>query len=256
MASNTSATSNSSGWFTQSGIIRILGLLAFDAFIIWFISQALRNGFYSLTAVIVVVGVLVNTVFLVPRLAPVRWMVTGLSLMIIFVIYPIIFTVSIAFTNYGDGHLLTKEQALDQILTRSYLPEEGKAYGWTAFKSEDGQYALWLQDADGSAFLAKPGEELQPGVPGENGVGELDAAGIPVSIEGFQRLNAILATTDQELPNIQFGVAPQTVQIRSPSEAAELRPRYTYDEESDTIYDIQTDAVYENVDGHIYGCEW
>ncbi len=249
MTSNAPTSQGNSDWFSQSGILRILGLLAFNAFIIWFISQSLKNGFYSLTSVVVVVAVLVNGVFLVPRFAPVRWMVVGLSLMIVFVIYPIIFTVYVAFTNYGDGHLLTKEQAIEQITTTLYLPEDGKAYAWTAYKSDDGQYVLWLQDVDGTAYLAKPGEELQPGVPGQDGVGELDAAGIPVSIDGYQRLNAILATTDQELPNILFGVPPQTVQIRSPSEAAELKPLYTYDEESDTIYNIQTDTVYANING-------
>jgi ABC-type sugar transport system permease subunit len=249
MTTNAPSSQGNSGWFTQSGILRILGLVSFDAFIIWFISQTIANGFFSLTAVIGVVAVLVNVVFLVPRFSPVRWMVVGLSMMIIFVIYPIIFTVYVAFTNYGDGHLLTKEQAIEQITSRLYLPEEGKSYVWTAYKSEDGQYALWLQDADGSAYLAKPGEEIQPGVPGQDGVGELDAEGIPVSIEGHQRLNAILATTDQDLPNIQFGVPPQTVQIRSPSEAAELKPLFSYDEESDLIYNIQTDTVYANIAG-------
>jgi len=249
MTTNAPTSQKRDSWFSQSGILRIVGIVAFDAFVIWFISQTIANGFYSLTAVIAVVAVLVNTVFLLPRFAPIRWMVAGLSMMIIFVIYPIIFTVYVAFTNYGDGHLLTKEQAIEQITTRSYLPEEGKAYSWTAFKSEDGQYALWLQDADGNAYLAKPGEDIKPGVSGQDGVGELDANGVPDSIEGFNRLNAIQATTDQELPNIQFGVPPQTVQIRSTSEAAELKPRYEYDEETDTMLDLQTDTVYENVDG-------
>ena len=84
MTSTASSTRDNSGWFSQSGVLRILGLLAFDAFIIWFISQTLRNGFYSLSAVIVVVTVLVNAVLLIPRFAPVRWMVIGLSLMIVF----------------------------------------------------------------------------------------------------------------------------------------------------------------------------
>ena len=243
-------TSTSTGKFTlPSSFLRIAGLAVFDLFIFWFIAQALRNGFYSLSAVIAVVAIFNNVVFLVPRFSPVRWMAVGLSLMTIFVVYPIIFTVYVAFTNYGDGHLLTKEQALEQITSRLYLPEEGKSYQWTAFKSEDGQYALWLQDAEGNAYLAKPGEELIPGVPGKNGIGELDKDGIPVSIEGYTRLNAIQAATDQELPNIQFGVQGQTVQIRSPSEAAELVPRYSYDPETDTLYDFATGKTFKNIDG-------
>ena len=243
------STTSTGKFILPSSFLRIAGLVVFDLFIFWFVSQALINGFYSLSAVMVVVAIFINVVFLVPKFAPVRWMAVGLSLMTIFVVYPIIFTVFVAFTNYGDGHLLTKEQALEQITSRLYLPEEGKSYRWTAFKSEDGQYALWLQDEDGNAYLAKPGEELVPGVPGQHGIGELDKDGIPVSIEGYTRLNAIQATTDQTLPDIQFGVAGQTVQIRSPSEAAELVPRYTYDPETDTLYDHATGKTFRNIDG-------
>jgi ABC-type sugar transport system permease subunit len=233
----------------QTGIFRILGLLAFDVFIIWLISNALSLGFFSLSAVLIVVVLLVNTIFLVPKLWPMRWMAVGLALLITFVIYPMIFTFYVSSTNYGDGHLITKEQALEQILKRTYLPEEGKAYSWTAFKSDDGEYALWLLDEAGTGFLAVPGEEIREAQPGTEGLGELDASGIPASIEGYTRLNAILAATDQDLPNILFGVEGQTIQVRSPSEAAELVPLYEYDEASDAIINLQTGVVFANVDG-------
>ena len=31
-------------------------------------------------------------------------------------LYPIVFTVWVAFTNYGEAHLITKQQAINQIL--------------------------------------------------------------------------------------------------------------------------------------------
>jgi ABC-type sugar transport system permease subunit len=233
----------------QSRIPQILALLVFDVFIVWIISNTLSMGFYSLTAVLAVVALFMNAVFLVPRFAPVRWMAIGISGMIIFVIYPILFTIYIGFTNYGDGHLLTRQQALEQILARQYLPEEGKAYSWTAFKSDDELYVLWLQDEEGNAFLARPDQAIQPGIAGQDGVGELDGSGIPAEIEGYSRLNAILATTDKNLTEIKFGAAGQTIQVRSPSEAAELLPRYTHDEVADTIFDIETQTLYTNIEG-------
>jgi ABC-type sugar transport system permease subunit len=169
--------------------------------------------------------------------------------MLLFAIYPIFFTGYVAFTNYGDGHLLTKEQALTQILSETYLPEEGKAYTWTAYKSDAGTYALWLQDNQGVGYLAMPGEEIRSVEPGQAGVGELDAKGIPEEIEGYQRLNAILATTDQDLPQIQFGAIGQTVQVRSPSEAAELEPLYFYDEIEDALTSQQTGETFYQVFG-------
>ena len=71
-----------------------------------------------------------------------------------------------------------KAQAIDQILKEKYLPETGKAYKWTAFKSPEGGYVLWLIDAEGNGFIAKSGEPLTQPQPGEAGVGELDSKGI------------------------------------------------------------------------------
>ena len=68
----------------------------------------------------------------------------------------------------------------------------------------------------------RTGREWIPGVvgkplaqpkPGEMGIGELDEKGIPKTIEGYQRLNAILAATDKNLTEIQFGEQGKTIQV-------------------------------------------
>lgn len=231
-------------------LTRVLLVVVLDAAIGWFIYNSVQLGFTQLAAVLAVVLVMLNVIFLLPQAYAYRWMAIGLSFLIIFVIYPILFTVYVAFTNYGDGHLLTKEQALKSIQQATYLPEEGKSYSWTAYKSADNQYALWLIDSNGDTFLAKVGEEIVPAKPGDPGIGEADSKGIPQTIEGFQRLNTLLAAADKELPNIKFGVeGGKTVQVRSPSEAAELQIRYLYDEATDTVTDQETGEIYYNIDG-------
>jgi arabinogalactan oligomer/maltooligosaccharide transport system permease protein len=169
-------------------------------------------------------------------------------LMAMFTIYPIFFTIWVSFTNYGEGHLITQEQAIDQFLKKKYLPETGKAYAWTAFKSPEGDYALWLIDAEGNGYLAKPGEPLTQPQPGEAGIGELDK-GIPETIAGYQRLNAIVAASDKNLTEILFGEEGKTIQVRSPSEAAELLPLYIYDSDQDAMIDQETGAIYRNLRG-------
>lgn len=254
----TASSENSFFKNLQSGLFRFLGLLVFNVFIIWFLFNAFGMEFYSLGAVISIVAVVVNSIYLVPKMEPLRWMAVGLALMIVFVIYPIVFTVYVGFTNYGDAHLINKEQALEQIQKRTYLPEEGKAFAWTAYKSDNDMYALWLRDKYGDGFLAVPGEEIVKVEPGTSGLGELDANGIPSSIEGYTRLNAIQAATDQNLPEIMFGVEGKTVQVRSPSEAAELVPLYEYDQVADSFKDLKTGTTYNNSEGtytSLYGDE-
>lgn len=230
-------------------LLRLGILVAFDAFIAFLLSNFLRLGYYPFSAAIIVVTIFVNIVLLFKKMYPVRWMTIGISFMILFTIYPIVFTVWVAFTNYGDGHLLTKEVAIEQILTQKYLPESGQAYSWTAFKNDAGEYVLWLKDADGNGYLARVGVPLTQPQPGEEGVGELDDKGIPTSIEGYKKLNAILAAADKTLPDILFGDPAKTIQIRSPSEAAELSSLYVYDAVSDTIVSNADGTVFNNVNG-------
>lgn len=230
-------------------LVRFGLLVALDAAAIWFLLRLVNLGYYPLAGGLTLILIFVNYVLLRQEAYPLRWMIIGLVLMALFVIYPIIFTVWVAFTNYGEGHLITKEQAIDQILNLKYLPESGRAYSWTAYKSPEGDYALWLLDADGNGYLALPGEPLTQPQPGEAGIGELDNKGIPATIEGYQRLNAILAATDKTLTQILFGEEGTTIQIRSPQEAAELLPLYDYAPDQDAMINKETGVVYSNIRG-------
>jgi ABC-type sugar transport system permease subunit len=228
-------------------LIRLVFIGLFDIGAGWFLVSAWNQGFEQLTIVIGIITLMLNVIFLLRQAYPYRWMAIGLSFLILFTIYPILFTIYVAFTNYGDGHLLTKEQALPIIQEALYLPEAGKSYTWTAYKSEDGIYALWLVNPEGETFLAKPGEAIVAAKPGDPGIGEGDAKGIPQTIEGYSRLNTLLAAADKELPNIKFGIeGEQSIQIRSPQEAAELQIRYVYDEATDTVIDQSNGKVFYN----------
>jgi len=246
---DTRAKSESSKSPVLPRIIRLAILVAVDVAVFWFLTKLAALGYYPLAAVVLIITIFVNVVFLRKEAYPIRWMVVGLVLMGLFTIYPIIFTIWVAFTNYGEGHLITKEQALDQLSNEKYLPTTGKAYTWTAFKSPEGDYALWLLDPDGNGYLAKVGEPLTQPQPGEAGVGALDAKGIPETIEGYERLNAFLAAVDKNLTQILFGEAGKTIQVRGPTEAAELLPLYVYDPDQDAMTNQETGVVYTNLRG-------
>ena len=230
-------------------LARLALLIAGDAAVVWFLIRLVSLGYLPFVAAILVIAIFINVVLLRREAYPIRWMVVGLVFMALFTIYPIFFTIWVAFTNYGEGHLVTKEQAIDRLLGELYLPETGRAYTWTAFKSPEGEYVLWLQNAEGNGYLARPGEVLAQPKPGESGLGELDAKGIPKTIEGYQRLNAIVAATNQDLTEILFGEAGRTIQIRSPSEAAELLPLYVYNPAQDAMISQETGVVYQNIRG-------
>jgi ABC-type sugar transport system permease subunit len=235
-------------------IARLALLFAIDTLAFWIIYNLFENGHYPLMAAFLLVTALVNFVILYRDIYPLRWMLIGLVLMSLFAIYPIVYTVFVAFTNFGDGHLLTKDQALDQITSVRYLPEGGFAYNWTAYRNDDGQFALWLQSETEPGLLALPGETIQSVTTGEAGVGELDEDGIPTSIDGYERLNRLTVVRYiNELGEISFGSEERIVQIRTLDDAAELQSRYVYDLEQDILTDQETGAVFRSVNGTFVG---
>lgn len=235
---------------TGSLILRLLLLGIIDAFVVWFILELTLRGFNILAIAIAVLAVLFNVVVLYRDAYPLRWMIVGLVLMSLFAIYPILYTGYVSTTNYGFGHLLTKEQAINQFENTKYLPEGSGAYTWTAFRSGDGDFALWLEREDGETYLAYPDQPLIPAGADSEAVGELDAEGIPLTIDGYERLNRLTVVRYiNELGEISFGTGDRVVQVSSLDKAAELQPLYLYSQEDDLLINQQTGVEYRPVDG-------
>lgn len=226
--------------------LRLVALAVVDAFAVLLLYLFIQDGLWPLAAIITITTVIINVINLLPRLYPLRWMSPAFAIILLMVVYPIVFTVYTAFTNYSDGHLLTKVQSVRRIGQDTYLPEGGVVYGWTAFRSAESDLALWLIDAQGNGFFALPGEPLRPYDAAGATIGLLDAGGVPTSIEGYTRLELrdVLPILDSELAPLEFGEPPLTIRISTIRKAAQLQRRYVYDAEQDSITDQTTSTVY------------
>src|SRR5574341_1475162 len=226
--------------------LRLAALAVVDAFAVWLLYRLVLDAVWPLAVAVGVVTLIVNVINLSSRLYALHWMSPALGIIMLLVLYPIIFTVYVAFTNYGDGHLLTKTQTVHRLGQEEFVPEGGASYSWTAYRSPDDEIVLWLVGEDGQTYLARPGQPLEEAAPGEDGIGQPDADGIPETIEGYTRLGLadILPILDSQLAEMEFGQPPLAVRIRSVREAAPLLPRYVYDETTDAITDQTTGVVY------------
>ncbi len=237
-----------------SSIFKYIIIIAVDLILGYFTYRLVELDYIPLAIVVGLIILLITVSFLIPKLRHLKWMSIGLSAWLLFSIFPILFTIYNGFTNYGDGHLISKALAIEQISKQKYLPETGKSYEWVAFRSDTNDYLLWLKDTDGNATIvrmtdADKEDHTLEVVPGENGIGELDDNGVPKTIEGYTRLNKITASTDANLTNILFGEADLTIQVRSPSEAAELLPLYEYDPETNIFTDVRDGKTFREIEG-------
>ncbi|MFN3979577.1 MAG: maltose ABC transporter permease MalF [Caldilinea sp.] len=237
-----SAPPGRSTYSPVSLILRLVVLALIDAGAIWLVYNLFRDGAFALAIVIAVVTVLINLIFLRAELYPLQWVAPSLALLGIFVIYPIFSTIYTAFTNYGDGHLLTKQVAIQQLERQVFLPEGAPLFEWTAYVSPDGQYLLWLESLEtDEAFIARPGQEVEP-VQGE----------APATIDGYRQLSrAERLRHTQNLVALEFGEAPTIFRVseRQIGRAAQYEQRYTYDGSRDVMVDNATGVIYEPVEG-------
>jgi ABC-type sugar transport system permease subunit len=240
----------SNATFNSSYLFNVLGAGVFVVLILWFISKLFVDGLYPLASVLGAIAVFIAMVYLRPRLTAFRWMSVGIVLALLFTIYPIAYTVYLSFTNMGSGHLMSKPQAISRLEAQQFLPENGATFKWAAYRNANDEYALWLLPKEGAGLLAKAGEPLQTPTPGEGGVGALDEDGFPSTLEGYERLQRKnIVPIINDLSALEFGVAPETVRIRSLGEAVASAPLYRYDAARDMIVSQQTGELYKPING-------
>lgn len=228
-----------SGALTHIGdtLLRYIALMLFDAFTIFLIVRLIGDGVWELAIVFGVITLFVNVINLSPNLVPLRWMTPALALMTLMVIYPIIYTVYVSFTNYGDGHLLTKQQVAVQLSRERYLPEEGLTFDWEPYINANGEYGLLLINDAGEASFLQVNVREAP-VPVELVDGEA-----PEEINGFTYARAERFRMLQSLGGVELG-SPDSPLGLGRREVASFAPRFSYDSATGNLTDLLSGEVY------------
>jgi maltose/maltodextrin transport system permease protein len=85
-----------------------------------------------------------------------RYLFPGVAGMLIFVAFPLVYTVQIGFTNYSSANLLEYERAREYLLSQTTV-DEAHAYDVTVHAAEGGGHRLALTSRDGGTrFVTGP----------------------------------------------------------------------------------------------------
>jgi ABC-type sugar transport system permease subunit len=241
---------------TRTLLLRIAGLTVIDASAIYLAVVLGTKLSVPLGIGIILVTLLINLVFLNQKLYPWRWLSPGLALLFLMVVYPVASTVFIAFTNYSDGHLLSKQQVIAQFEDEYYTPTDATTYKWTAFRSPAGQFVLWLVAPDGKTYLAAENDSALHEVTPQDttspfgALGARDKDGIPESVGDFARLTRIdVVRYLKQLQAVAIKAPPNLIRITSLDAAPAQRRLYSYDEATNTLKNTQTGDVYHEERG-------
>ena len=156
-------------------------------------------------AILLALAVAVAAIFGSARFYGARFILPGIAGVAIFILFPVLYTVWLGFTNYSSFNILDRERATEVLLSRG-APDEGSQQPF-AVMPDDGAYRIWLPD---TGLMSEPVAldgteatvELAPGDPPAEG--ETLAMRDAIQLRGG--LGAVTLVTPEGIPLVNAGL--------------------------------------------------
>ena len=221
-----------------------LGVLA--AVAVWGALPLIEQEQWIGLGILIAVTVLAFYVYLSPRAIPLKYLLPGTLFLIAFQILPVLYTVSTAFTNFGDGHRGSKEEAITAIQGAS-VQQVPDSTIYTLTLATEGDVS-----SGDIVFLLTDPVSTQAYVGTAEGLSELSAeeieqaeSGKITAADGYTVLDVGQATARED-DIAAFSVPTEAGAIKSQglSQAFEGAPQQAYDEACDCIVDAASDRTW------------
>jgi len=235
--------------------VKLLFLAAVNGLAVFGLPRMIEEKAWLFAAFTVIATVGIDYIYLSSRggTLPLKYLIPGTILLLVFQVWPVLSTAYIAFTNLGTGNIHTFDRALDLILENSTFPTlTDPRLDARPLAILDGDtiidIGLYLVDEDGAQFLgtAEGLEELAPEdiiLDGDRVIAVKD-----YEVLGLAQVSPIQEDfTELEVPAGDNKLIKLT---RGVSGASLVSPSLAYDSDSGTLTDVTTGIVYEQVEGN------
>ena len=186
---------------------------------------------------------------------PLKFIVPGTLFLLVFQIYPVLYTGYVSLTNFGTGNVLDKAGAIEQLQAQATrVPADAVRYDVAVFADPDAGedpgvegIGLLLTDPDEQVFFGTA-EELVPLEDLPDVTLEDDRV---VAVGAYERLSLVEAQAVQTaLGQLRVPAEAGAIQLQSLTTAARAETTRTYDEERDVLVDTGTGVEYQPLDGN------
>lgn len=234
---------------TRGLVIKIALMALVNAFGAYVVLAAWAEGAMGIAWSMVALVVVADYVYFSRRALPMKYILPGLVFLLVYQIYVVLYTGYVAFTNYGDGHNSTKDDAISALLAQNERRVEGSA-GLPLAVVADGDGNLGFAVVADGEVLAGSADNPLEAVEGAT----VDGATI-TDVPGWTVLprEQILAR-QAEVTGLRVPVSgdPEAGSVRTQDARTgySYRPSLEYDAAADTMTDLTTGTVYRpNADG-------
>jgi arabinogalactan oligomer/maltooligosaccharide transport system permease protein len=224
---------------------KIVLLAVLNAFSIWAVFVLLTRHHWVSSTLLIVATLAIDLAYAGPeRVIPLKFLIPGTIFLVGYMVFPILYDVNVAFTNYGTGHISTKSAAIHQIqITSLQPPENGKQYTMAVARSSSGTLSLLLQDDATKKFFVGTTKGLTPLASSD----VTAAGGAITAAKGYTVLHGLaLFNLDKVLQTFVVPVGKAGIRPQSISTAVELEPTLRYDAKRDVFVRLSDGAVFRD----------
>ncbi|WP_113702922.1 ABC transporter permease subunit [Nonomuraea lactucae] len=212
-------------------VSRIAVLAVGAAILLYAVPPLVAAGAWASLAVLGAASAAIAYLYLSRRHIPAKYLVPGTVFLIAFQVFPVVYTVTTAFTNFGDGHRGDKQSAVAAIEAGSVRQAPGSPeYALTA-ALQDGRLAFLIVDPET--------KRVQAGT--ERGLTSVEGARVGVTgkvlqAPGFTVLKAPeAAARAREISALAVPTRGGLIKANGLSRAVEGRSALTYDAACDCV---------------------
>lgn len=221
----------------QSDVLKWLVIGALSLFTCYLIVLMYSQGEYLFAIVTLILVSLGLYVFANRRAYAWRYVYPGVAGMGLFVLFPLICTIAIAFTNYSSTNQLTFERAQSVLMDRQF--QTGKTFAFGLYPSDD-QWRLQLTNPDDNTVLISEPFSFDT-------VGEHKLKVTPASAEQTgERASLRIITQNRQALSSLVATLPDGGELRMSSlrQFSGTSPLYKLADDGQELINKQTGVVY------------
>ena len=197
-------------------------------------------------ALLVLVTAVIFWIYLSPRRIPAKYLIPGTLFLLAFQVFPVLYTMSTAFTNFGDAHRGSKEDAIQAIEGASITKVEGSTDYRLAVATEGdpitGDIVFLLTDPETKQSQVGTSDGLEPLPP--EGV-QLSPLGNVTAAPGYTILTIGAAgAREEDLADFSVPTENGAIVAAGLTRAFEGAPQRSYDAACDCIKDVETGQTW------------
>lgn len=225
-------------------LLKIAVLAIVDAMSLFAIFTMVAAGSWPVAVATAIVAIALNILYFGDRWTHLKFLAPGLILLFIFQVFLILYSLIIAFSNYGFGHNSTKDDAIAALTVQGLdrVPDS-PSYRLTVVDGEGGLSFL-VTDPDG---VVSVGSATTPLAPADDV--ELDDSGVATGLAGYTSLTfADILARQSDVTGLEVPISEDPVDgvLRT----GDGRTAYLY--QSTLIYDPELDAMLDTTTGTLF----